>query len=151
MKVVCKGVARHHHLPLRGRRGALGSFLGKRDDQWHSGTSPALAAFFQSNSNIIVNDRLPITAETHCEDCPLPCVASHKISDAIVETQRAQTMMAGYVTGHLSLLLHAFAFPNKKPIATMYGPEVVILSKIIPFNLHISCIIFGELFLGINS
>ena len=151
VKVVCKGVARHHHLPLRGRRGALGSFLGKRDDQWHSGTSPALAAFFQSNSNIIVNDRLPITAETHCEDCPLPCVASHKISDAIVETQRAQTMMAGYVTGHLSLLLHAFAFPNKKPIATMYGPEVLILSKIIPFNLHISCIIFGELFLGINS
>ena len=46
VRVVCKGVATRYNLPLRGRRGALGSLLGKRDGEWIAGTSPALAAFF---------------------------------------------------------------------------------------------------------
>jgi len=45
VKVVCKGVAARFKLSLKGRRGALGSLLGKRDDMWHTGTCPALAAF----------------------------------------------------------------------------------------------------------
>jgi hypothetical protein len=38
VKVVCKGVAARFKLSLKGRRGALGSLLGKRDDMWHTGT-----------------------------------------------------------------------------------------------------------------
>lgn len=102
VRLVCKGVARMHELPLRGRRAALGSFLGKRDAPWHTGTAPALAAFFQSNTHIIVNDRLAISAETHDDRCEYKCVASSINSDIVADTQRAQTLMTGYITGYFA-------------------------------------------------
>ena len=45
-KFICKGVAKQHDTPLTGRRGALGMVLGRRDDEWHTGTACGLSIAF---------------------------------------------------------------------------------------------------------
>ena len=69
VKVVCPGVATKHDLRVSGRRNALGSLLGKRSCAWLSGTTPAFAAVFRSNTNTSPNFRLPITEKTHDPAC----------------------------------------------------------------------------------
>jgi len=66
--LVCRGVAKRlakAGLRATGRRNALGSFLGKRSDAWQSGTMPAFAAAFRSNTHTAPNMRMPPMPGTH--------------------------------------------------------------------------------------
>ena len=49
--LVCRGIARKHKLKVTGRRNAFASILGKRTCQWQSGTTPAFAVGFRSNTH----------------------------------------------------------------------------------------------------
>ena len=49
--LVCRGVARKHKLKLTGRRNAFASILGERTCEWQSGTTPAFAVAFFSNTH----------------------------------------------------------------------------------------------------
>ena len=101
VKVVCPGVASKHDLRISGRRNALGSLLGRRSCEWFTGTSPAFAAIFRSNTNVTPNFRLPITKKTHDVDCKRDCVALMGSLRKICKVaQRAQRQMTGYFCGY---------------------------------------------------
>ena len=63
--IVCRGVARRFKLRISGRRNAFGCMVGKRSCEWQSGTAPAFAAVFRSNTHTLPNHRAPIRPETH--------------------------------------------------------------------------------------
>ena len=63
------GVAAELQLKCSGRRNMLGSIIGKRRCSWFAPTSALMAHVFRSNTNLQLNYRLPITAETHDCDC----------------------------------------------------------------------------------
>ena len=63
--LVCRGLAKKYCLRVTGRRNRLGSMIGKRQCEWQSGTHPAFAVIFRSNSHTLPNYRAPLTAETH--------------------------------------------------------------------------------------
>ena len=101
VKVVCPGVAVKHDLRVSGRRNALGSLLGKRSCAWLSGTTPAFAAVFRSNTNTSPNFRLPITEKTHDPACSKRCVEAFTSLARICRVaQRAQRQMTGYFAGY---------------------------------------------------
>ena len=101
VKVVCPGVATKHDLRVSGRRNALGSLLGKRSCAWLSGTTPAFAAVFRSNTNTSPNFRLPITEKTHDPACRKRCVEAFTSLARICRVaQRAQRQMTGYFAGY---------------------------------------------------
>lgn len=68
-RVICHSNAKKYGLRVSGRRNALGSVLGKRNEGWLSGTTPAFAAWFRSNTNTTPNYRVPLSQETHDTDC----------------------------------------------------------------------------------
>ena len=63
--LVCRGVAKRFKLRISGRRNAFGSMVGKRSCEWQSGTAPAFAALFRSNTHTLPNYRAPILPDTH--------------------------------------------------------------------------------------
>ena len=65
---VCRGVAKRFKLQVAGRRNAFGSMIGKRSCEWQSGTTPAFAVIFRSNTHTLPNYRIPIIPETHEDD-----------------------------------------------------------------------------------
>ena len=69
--LVCRGIAKKLGLRASGRRNALGKIMGRRRCEWQSGTTPAFAVLFRSNSHTAPNYRLPLLAETHDDtQCP---------------------------------------------------------------------------------
>ena len=52
--LVCRGVARKYKLQLTGRRNTFASILGKRKCEWQSGTTPAFAVAFRSNTHVTI-------------------------------------------------------------------------------------------------
>ncbi|CAK0874374.1 unnamed protein product [Prorocentrum cordatum] len=69
-RVVCPQVAREVGLKVNGPRSALGEIAGPRNDDFLSGTCPALAVAFRSNTHTAPNNRLPlITGITHDPNC----------------------------------------------------------------------------------
>jgi hypothetical protein len=72
VRVVCPGLARSLRdsgVRVRGRRNALGGILGRRSDAWLSGTTPAFAVIFRSNTHTAPNLRLPLLEGIHEQDC----------------------------------------------------------------------------------
>ena len=64
--LLCKGLAKEKGLPWRGRRGVLGQILIHRNCRWVDGTAPGLTmALSDSNTDVKINDRLPILPITH--------------------------------------------------------------------------------------
>ena len=63
--LVCRGLAKKYGLRVTGRRNRLSSMIGKRQCEWQSGTHPAFAVVFRSNTHTLPNYRAPLTAETH--------------------------------------------------------------------------------------
>ena len=108
--ILCRGLARRVGLRVSGRRNALGSILGRRTGAWQSGTHPAFATVFRSNTHTMPNYRVPILPETHedrvCRHKDL-CVCNGdkamvtrllKITCKLA--QRAQREGAGYYCGY---------------------------------------------------
>ena len=57
-RVVCPGIAKDTGLKVNGPRNALGEILGPRNDEFLSGTCPALAVAFRANTRTGPNTRL---------------------------------------------------------------------------------------------
>ena len=57
--ILCRCLSRRVGLRVSGRRNALGGILGRRTGAWQSGTHPAFATVFRSNSHTMPNYRRP--------------------------------------------------------------------------------------------
>ena len=105
--LVCRGVAKKLSLKVSGRRNAIGKTLGRRKCEWRSGTTPAFAVLFRSNTHTLPNFRTPLIPETHDDaTCPSKTCAdwvrNHSSSKSISKlAQRAQREATGY---YLSLI-----------------------------------------------
>ena len=100
-KVICPGNCSQHGLRVSGRRNALGSILPRRTDPWFSGTCPAFAVWFRSNTHTAPNYRVPLLSTTHDPCCKADCLTSHTTEQMIACAQRAQRNTTGYYTGYI--------------------------------------------------
>ena len=100
-KVICGGNSRKHDLRVAGRRNALGSILSRRRCEWFSGTAPAFAVIFRSNTHTAPNYRVPLLASTHDPSCTAGCLEKHTLKNMIACAQRAQRNTTGYFTGYI--------------------------------------------------
>ena len=107
--VICGGLAKKLGLKTTGRRNALGSTLGKRRCQWQSGTHPAFAVLFRSNTHTAPNFRVPIMPGTHEDSvCHSKCCrrilegpdAARQLKVQSKIAQRAQRQATGYYCGY---------------------------------------------------
>jgi len=100
-KVICKGNCKKHGLRIRGRRNALGSILGRRNDAWLCGSARVMTALFRSNTNTMPNYRVPIMDGTHDPDCTEDCLKDEtmlrRLASAIAKAAKATT---GYFGGY---------------------------------------------------
>ena len=102
MLVICPGVARKFKLRISGRRNCLGGIMGRRTGVWQSGTHPAFAVIFRSNTHTQPNHRLPCLAATHedelCQD--KGCKENARNVKVVCKlTQRASRQATGYFCG----------------------------------------------------
>ena len=97
--VLCQGLLQQQGLPIGGRRNKLGSLGGPRNESMVNGTHPVLSAmpFSQTNSDVQLPYRFPITAESHddelCSEC---CVGKSDLKEIIQGMQSAQDAQVGY-------------------------------------------------------
>ena len=76
--LICRGLAKKFGLRVSGKRNRFGSMVGRRRCAWQSGTTPAFAVLFGSNTHTLPNYRAPITAQTHeDEHCQSTACAFH--------------------------------------------------------------------------
>ena len=101
-RVVCRGNAKKFGLRVTGKRNRLGLPLNRRTCIWQSGTAPALAAIFRSNSHTAPNYRLPPDPAYHDdENCKQDCGRQSRDLKAIMKLgQRAQREATGYYCGY---------------------------------------------------
>jgi len=101
-RVICRGNARVFGLRVKGRRNALGLTLSRRSCEWQSGTCPAFAAIFRSNSHTSPNYRLPPCPEYHDDEhCDKNCGQSDGSIRIISRlAQRAQRASTHYYCGY---------------------------------------------------
>ena len=107
--LICKGIARKRGLELTRPRTALGSILGKRNNAWLNGSAPGLIVGLSGgNSDVKLNDRLPITEKTHeathCKRrCVPKCPAKRKraLARLVRRMQTAQAQTNGYFGGYI--------------------------------------------------
>ena len=105
---MCQGLAKKFKLRVRGRRNAYGLWLGRRSGAWQSGTTPALAVHFGSNSHTMPNYRLPPISAVHEASCPSRTCREHaeelRSSSSIQAVsklaQRVQREATGYYCGY---------------------------------------------------
>ena len=100
-KVICGGNCRKHDLRVSGRRNALGAILSERHCEWLSGTAPAFAVIFRSNTHSAPNYRVPLLESTHDPNCTNGCLEKHTLKKMIACAQRAQRNTTGYYTGYI--------------------------------------------------
>ena len=85
----------------------MGCMLGRRNNEWLDGTAPGLLiALSGGNSDVKINDRLPIMEETHEDDhCSKRCVPTsaakrkRALRKMIRRTATAQAQTNGYFGG----------------------------------------------------
>ena len=100
-RVVCRGNARKFHLSTRGRRNALGLWLGERRDPWLSGTLKAFTIFLFGNSHTAVNFRVPLCDVTHDPTCNRNCLEKTTVTKLQQVMQQAARRATKYFTGYL--------------------------------------------------
>ena len=104
--LMCGGLAKTYGLRISGRRNAFGSILGSRSSEWQSGTTPAFAALFRSNTHTMPNYRLPVTSESHEDDmCRSVRCKKMRLDPKIIKivsklAQWAQREATGYYCGY---------------------------------------------------
>ena len=115
--VVCRGVAKKLGLKVSGRRNAVGKIMGRRRCEWQSGTCPALAIQFRSNTHTSPNFRVPLMPETHDKSvCSSPACAQWITAPRTTKVisklaQRAQREATGYYCGYTF---------KRQPVGTKY-------------------------------
>ena len=108
VQICCAGVAKKLKLRISGRRNAFGSVIGKRSCVWQSGTTPAFAAAFGSNTHTMPGYRLPIVAATHDSSACKSAKCKRQLQDDGKRTtklicklaQRVQRECTGYFCGY---------------------------------------------------
>ena len=106
-RLVCRGLAKKHGLRTKGRRNQLGNMIGKRACEWQSGTHPAFAILFRSNSHTLPNYRAPLLSCTHDDDacdnkeCKDSCLDSEMNKKLAKLSQRVCRECTGYHSGHV--------------------------------------------------
>eukprot|EP00959_Pyramimonas_sp_CCMP1952_P166382 3477507-Pyramimonas_sp.AAC.1 len=106
--LVCPGVAKQRGLRVSGKRNSFGLWIGARTDEWRSGTTPAFAVHFRSNSHTGPNQRVPPIPGAHEESCPSKkcqeAAAKYgtaaKLKSILRLMQRAQREVTGYYCGY---------------------------------------------------
>ena len=107
--LLCKGLAKQRKLPWKGRRSVLGQILGRRNSPWLNGTAPGLAiALSGSNSDVKINDLLPITERTHEDNaCSRNCIPKdetkrHRVMRRLaLRVGQSQNQRNGYFGGYI--------------------------------------------------
>ena len=107
--LLCKGLAKEKCLPWKGKRSMLGQILGRRNSPWLDGTAPGLViALSGSNTDVKINDLLPITEATHeNESCKRRCIPKQGAKRERVLRRLArrvaqiQTQRNGYFGGYI--------------------------------------------------
>ena len=107
--LICQGLAKKFKLRVSGRRNAYGMWQGCRMEAWQSGTTPAFAVHFRSNSHTMPNYRLPPVAATH-EDSLCTSRVCKERAHQLMQTmdlrkisklqQRVQREATGYYCGY---------------------------------------------------
>ena len=100
--VLCKGLLQKMGMACSGRRSKLGSMHGPMNNEWLNGTSPAMLAVQQFNSDIQLPYRFPVTPETHSELCCEECCQSVDENTIVQAAQFAQDAAAGYACDYCS-------------------------------------------------
>ena len=125
--LVCKGIARKKKLDQKQARSIVGCVLCLRNSGWLDGTAPGLCVGFSGgNTDVKLNDRLPIVQETHEHDCKDHCVSSRpeKITKQVRRTirkqQRTQSLINGYFGGYIGKRQKIGQLETKKCIDKMY-------------------------------
>ena len=107
--LICQGLANKYNLRVSGRRNAYGLWLGRRTGAWQSGTTPAFASQFRSNTHTMPNYRVPPTLASHDPSCPSKSCAKQcsdsRTNPRIVKVvaklaQRVQREATGYYCGY---------------------------------------------------
>ena len=81
----------------------MGSILGKRNNEWLTGTARGLAVACGFNTHTGPNDRFPIMPETHEPSCKRQCVdGDGDILTIARAVQTTQTMTTGYFAGYIA-------------------------------------------------
>jgi len=105
-RLVCRGLAEKYGLRVTGRRNQLGNKIGKQSCEWQSGTTPAFAVVFRSNSHTLSNYRAPISALTHEDDacnnakCKDSCEEPVFVKKLSILSQRVSRECTGYHSGY---------------------------------------------------
>ena len=97
--VLCQGLFHKLGLPTSGRRNKLGGLGGPRNDPMLNGTHPVLSAmpFSQTNSDVQLPYRFPITEESHASDlCSEGCIEKNSLKRITEGMQLAQDAQVGY-------------------------------------------------------
>ena len=122
--LVCKGLAKKFKLKTSGVRNWLGQIMGMRNEEWVNGCMPGLCvAFAGSNSDVKLNDRLPIIEETHegCCGRKRSCfVKKHAFRKATRVTQRTQQLTNGYFGGYVGKRQPAGSLETKKCVDKLF-------------------------------
>ncbi len=96
--VLCRGLLQQMEMPCQGRKNMLGSLHGPMNEPNINGTQPAMLATQQCNSDVQLPYRLPVSAATHSDLCPLKaaCLETYDIKAVVRSCQLAQDAQAGY-------------------------------------------------------
>ena len=100
-RVICPGNARKYGLSSKGQRSALGMVLNKRDDEWLSGTSPALSLMLSGNTHTAPNFRVPLMEATHDRECLRNCHEGTLFRKLLEAMRRAAQRCTKYFTGYM--------------------------------------------------
>ena len=104
--LICRGLAKKYQYRISGRRNAFGGMIGRRTCAWESGTAPAFAVLFRSNTHTLPNFRAPVLPETHDHDfCKsVACIKSmdnpKELKNMAKMAQRACRECCGYHSGY---------------------------------------------------
>ena len=95
--------------------------LPLRNEEWVNGTMPALCvAFAGSNSDVKLNDRIPVLAQTHEKVCKRNCVKKAHLKRTARNTQRTQSMVSGYFGGYVGKRQPAGSLETKKCVDKLF-------------------------------
>ena len=96
--VLCPGLLRRLAMPFQGRRNKIEAMHGPMNHAYLNGTHPALLVAMRFNSDVQLPYRMPISAQTHANDCcDNPNCLDDIDVDAIIDScQNAQNAQAGY-------------------------------------------------------
>ena len=100
--VLCKGLLHRMDMASSGRRSKLGSLHGPMNHESLNGTSPALLAAQQFNSDVQIPYRVPLTADSHSKQCCELCLQEDDELTMVQSFQFGQDAQAGYACDYCS-------------------------------------------------